>query len=158
MCTCSLSSTRALLRCTWLFCEHLAHTGTECLSRLIQQEIKYVTRIQNRQLTRLCVDDAIHVHIACEVQLLNWLLCMSVANCTVKLHTECIPIGPIICREVAHLADSSVSQLSQLISVFLLYSHLFYILKDMYLQILVFGNGHLEEGNWYNREYFFVQS
>ena len=37
MCTHSLSSTRALLRCTWLFYERLAHTGTERLSHLIQQ-------------------------------------------------------------------------------------------------------------------------
>ena len=37
MCTRSLSSTRALLRHTWLFYECLAHTGTERLSRLIQQ-------------------------------------------------------------------------------------------------------------------------
>ena len=29
-------------------------------------------------------------------------LCVSVANCTVKLRTECVPIGPIVCRLVAH--------------------------------------------------------
>ena len=37
MCTHSLSSTRALLRRTWLFNERLAHTGTKRLSCLIQQ-------------------------------------------------------------------------------------------------------------------------
>ena len=59
MYTCSWSSTHALLRCTWLFYERLAHIGTKRLLCLIQQK-ELVTVVKEKWLPEHPPDETVH--------------------------------------------------------------------------------------------------